>query len=68
MVANVSYILYMKSKVLCLFCPIQERDWSKILKIHYFPPSTTYSSSNRVGKKALLKKMKIHKFIISVSI
>ena len=58
MVANVSYILYMKSKVLCLFCPIQERDWSKILKIHYFPPSTTHSSSNRVGKKALLKKMK----------
>ena len=63
MVANFSYILSMKSKVLCLFCPIQERDWSKILKIHYFPPSTTHCSSNRVCKKALLKKMKKHRLL-----
>ena len=63
MVANFSYILSMKSKVLCLFCPIQQRDWSKILKIHYFPPSTTHCSSNRVCKKALLKKMKKHRLL-----
>ena len=63
MVANFSYILSMKSKMLCLFCPIQQRDWSKILKIHYFPPSTTHCSSNRVCKKALLKKMKKHRLL-----
>ena len=63
MVANVSYILSMKSKVLCLFCPIQQRDWLKILKIHYFPPSTTHCSNNRVCKKALLKKMKKHRLL-----